>query len=314
MITIVVPCCNEQEAIPHLYDRLSQAAQSWGEDYEVIAVDDGSIDNTLDLLEEIHRRDPRWKIISFSRNFGHQVAISAGMQYAKGDCVVLIDADLQDPPEQINNFLAEWRKSYEVVYAIREKRKESLFKRFCYKIFYRFLGKIANINIPLDSGDFCLMDKKVVDLLKQMPEKNRFVRGLRAWAGFRQIGLSYERGARIAGEPKYTLKKLVQLAIDGSFSFSIVPLRIVSLLGITFSGLSLIGAIFTLFQRIFSGFFAKLGLSPVPGYATTVIGIFLIGGMQLIALGVIGEYIGRIYEEVKQRPLWVVKKIAGIDL
>ena len=276
-------------------------------------VDDGSMDNTWNILKDLHEKDPRWKAFSFSRNFGHQIAVSAGLHYAKGDCIVVMDADLQDPPEEIQRFLIKRLEGYDIVYAIRQNRKENLLIKLCYKIFYRLLGKVGAIKIPLDSGDFCLMDKKVVEHLKLMPERSRFVRGLRAWVGFKQVGLTYDREGRAAGRPQYTLTRLIKLASDGIFSFSTVPLRIMTYIGLIVSTLSILGAFFSLLQRVFSGFFSKFGLAPVPGYATTVISIFFIGGIQLISLGILGEYIGRIFEEVKNRPLWIVSKSIGMD-
>jgi dolichol-phosphate mannosyltransferase len=311
MISVVVPCYNEAAVLDQLYRRLTAAAESWSEPFEVIVVDDGSDAVTWRGLEAIHRRDPRWKTVRFSRNFGHQTAVSAGLAYASGDAVLVIDADLQDPPEELHRFIAKWRQGYEVVYAVRRKRKENVLKRACYAAFYRILAKLSPTPIPLDSGDFCLMDRRVVDLLTAMPERNRFVRGLRAWAGFRQTGLEYERDARAAGRPKYGLWKLVRLALDGLLSFSTAPLRLATGLGFLVTVLAAAGALFSFVQRIFADWFARIGLGPVPGYATIVISLLFLGGVQLICMGVIGEYVGRIYEEVKRRPLWVVRETLG---
>ena len=313
MISVVVPCYKEQEVLTQLYNKLTAAAETWGELFEVVLVDDGSNDGTWKLAYDIHNRDPRWKVIRFARNFGHQTAISAGIYYAQGDCVIIIDADLQDPPEELYRFIKKWREGYEVVYAIRTKRKEDFIKRLCYKVFYRILGSLADIDIPYDSGDFCLMDRKVVDLLNSMPERNRFVRGLRSWVGFQQIGLEYERIARAAGEVKYTFRKLIKLALDGIFSFSTVPLRIATYFGFSVSLIALLGAIFTFLQRIFADWFSRVGFGPVPGFATTVISILFLGGVQLICLGIVGEYLGRIYDEVKGRPLWTIKNMLGFE-
>jgi dolichol-phosphate mannosyltransferase len=266
------------------------------------------------MICDINTRDSKWKAIRLSRNFGHQIAVSAGMYHSRGDCVVIIDGDLQDPPEEIERFISKWREGYEVVYAIRTKRKENLLKRFCYAAFYRILDRITATPIPLDAGDFCLMDRKVVDLLNNMQETNRFVRGLRSWVGFRQIGLAYERDSRWAGKPQYTFRKLVKLALNGILSFSYcTPIRFVTYFGFMVAVLSFFGALFTLFQRVFSGYFSSIGLEPVPGFATIVIGVLFLGGVQLISLGVIGEYIGRIYDEVKRRPLWVSQQSLGIE-
>lgn len=312
-ISIIIPVYNEEEVLDQLFDRLSKSAERWLHDWEVVCVDDGSTDNTWRKLVEKSEKDARWKALSFSRNFGHQTAISCGLYYANGDATIVMDADLQDPPEELHRYITKWEEGYDVVYAIRTRRKEDLFKRLAYKAFYRALSKLVDFNIPLDSGDFCLMDKKVVTVLNAMPEKNRFVRGLRAWSGFKQVGLEYERAERFAGETKYPFKKLLKLAFDGIFSFSTVPLTMASYLGLLVSGLALFGAVFTLLQKLFSESFAKIGLGPVPGYATTLISILFIGGVQLIFLGIIGNYLSRIYDEVKGRPQWIVKEKIGID-
>jgi dolichol-phosphate mannosyltransferase len=311
MVSILIPCYNEEAVIPELYGRLSSAADKLNESYEVVVVDDGSSDASWDLLAEISQRDNRWKIVRFSRNFGHQAALSAALYHAKGDCAILIDADLQDPPEEISRFIEKWREGFQVVYAVRAKRKENIFKRALYKIFYLLLASVANIQIPLDSGDFCLMDRKVIDILKNMPEQNMFIRGVRAWAGFRQIGIEYERSARAAGEPKYTFSKLIKLALDGIFSFSTLPLRLTTYFGFIVALFAFLFGFLTLLQRIFIDFSAKLGIAPVPGFATTVISIFFMGGIQLICFGILGEYVGRIYEQVKGRPLWVISEKKG---
>ncbi len=313
-ISVIIPCFNEQEVIDALYRRLTAAATSWRVPYEVIVVDDGSQDATWALLTEVHKKDPRWKAVRFSRNFGHQTAISAGLQLAQGEAVVILDADLQDPPEVVEKLIEKWQQGYEVVYGVRRRRKEPLWKRFAYYAFYRILARISNTPIALDSGDFCLMDRRVVQVLNAMPERNRFVRGLRAWAGFRQIGVEYERHPRLAGQTQYTFRKLVQLAIDGVFSFSVWPLRLATRLGLLVSTVAFLGVIFTLLQRIYADWFDKyLGLRPVPGFATTVIAILFLGGVQLICLGIIGEYLGRIYEEVKGRPPWIIQETLGVE-
>lgn len=311
LVSVVVPCYNEEAVLDELYRRLSKAASAWEEDAEVVLVDDGSTDDTWKKMKTIRQRNSRWKIVRFARNFGHQTAVSAGLQYATGDAVIVMDADLQDPPEELDRFIAKWKEGYEVVYAIRKQRKENALKRAAYKGFYRLLSSVSNLDIPLDSGDFCLMDRTVVDLINQMPEKNRFVRGLRAWAGFRQTGLEYERQARAEGEPKYTLSKLVKLAIDGVFSFSAVPLRLATFLGLFVSAAAFMGAGFTFAQGLFPDWFAQFGLSPAPGYATTVISILFIGGVQLVCVGIVGEYVGRIYDETKRRPSWIVREQKG---
>jgi glycosyltransferase involved in cell wall biosynthesis len=311
-ISIVIPCYNEEEVLPELFHRLTQAAGVWGMEWEVVCVDDGSRDKTWPMLMAQHQADPRWRAVSLARNFGHQTAVSAGIHYTNGDAVIVMDADLQDPPEELSRFIAAWRQGNEVVYAVREKRKEGAVKRLAYWLFYRLLSRIVAFQMPEDSGDFCLMDRKVVRVLKAMPERNRFVRGLRAWAGFRQIGLAYERRARAAGVPKYGFRKLFKLAFDGICSFSTAPLRLVFHVGLLVSLLSLLGILFTLSQKLFPAFFERHGFPQVQGFTTIVVCVLFLGGIQLISLGIIGEYVGRIFDEVKQRPPWVVRENAGV--
>lgn len=311
-ISIIVPCFNEEAVLPQLFARLGAAAQAWNMEFEVICVDDGSRDRTWDMLREQNQKDPRWHCISLARNFGHQIAVSAGLFHSTGKAVAVIDADLQDPPEELARFIAKWQEGYDVVFAVRQKRKEGIVKKLCYWAFYRLMARMVSFELPLDSGDFCLMDRRVVDILNEMPERNRFVRGLRAWAGFRQIGIPYERQARAAGEPKYSMRKLFTLAWDGIFSFSTAPLKFVGYLGMVISSLAAAGILFTLIQRLFSSWFERIGLAPVPGFATLVISILFLGGVQLLCLGVLGAYIGRIYDEVKRRPLWTIREAHGI--
>lgn len=311
-ISIIVPCYNEEDVLPELFARLTSVAATWNMDYEVVCVDDGSRDGTWELLKARHQTDPRWRCLSFARNFGHQIAVSAGLFHATGDVVVVIDADLEDPPEEIARLLEKWREGYDVVYAVRQKRKEGWPKRFCYWAFYRLMARTVPFEVPLDSGDFCLANRRVVDTINAMPERNRFVRGLRAWSGFRQTGVTYERAARFAGAPKYNFKKLVKLATDGLFSFSTVPLRVATFLGLAVSGFAFFGVLFTLAQKVFAPEFARIGLAPASGFPTIVISVLFLGGVQLICLGILGEYIGRIYEEVKGRPLWILRDSAGI--
>ena len=311
-ISVIVPCYNEEAVLPQLFHRLDAAAKGWGMDYEVLCVDDGSSDRTWELLTRQHQANGRWKCLAFARNFGHQVAISAGLFNCTGDAAIIVDADLQDPPEELARLIEKWREGYEVVYGVRQKRKEGAVKRLCYWAFYRLMAKLVQFELPLDSGDFCLLDRRAVVTLNAMPERNRFVRGMRAWAGFRQVGLPYERQARAGGDPKYSVRKLFRLAWDGIFSFSSAPLRFVSYLGMTISGVSLLGILFTLCQRVFKGWFARIGLAPVPGFATIVISILFLGGVQLLCLGIVGEYVGRIYDEVKRRPLWTIRESQGL--
>lgn len=309
MISIVIPIFNESEILPILYSRLNAAAPLWKEDYEIILIDDGSTDSSLEIMRGFAQQDPHYIILKLSRNFGHQPAITAGIKHAKGDAVIVMDGDLQDPPEELPRFLDKWREGFYVVYAVRTKRKEGFFKRFAYKAFYRILDKVSEIKIPLDSGDFCVMDRKVVNVLnKEMPENIRFVRGLRAFAGFRQTGVAYERAERAGGEVKYTFKKLVKLAIDGIFDFSTLPLRLATYLGLFISIPSFLLGLFFILHRILD--FKIWGYSPqdTPGIATLAVAMFFIGGVILVILGVIGEYLGRIYIEVKKRPFYLVEE------
>jgi len=310
MISIIIPIYNESENLEQLSTRLTNAAPSWKEDYEILLIDDGSSDNSLEMMRDIAMRDSHFRIIKLSRNFGHQAAISAGIAECKGDALVIMDGDLQDPPEELHRFLDKWREGYEVVYAIRTKRKENIFKRLSYNVFYRILAFISEIDIPIDSGDFCVMDRKVVNqLTKNMPEKIRFVRGLRAYAGFKQIGVTYERAQRAAGEAKYTFKKLLQLAVDGLFGFSTFPLRLATYFGFLIALPSFLIGMFFIVHRIFNFTILGYAATDTPGFATLAVGMFFLGGITLIILGIIGEYIGRIYYEVKKRPQYIVDEI-----
>jgi glycosyltransferase involved in cell wall biosynthesis len=303
-LSIVIPVYNEAENLPTLYQRLTAALDQTDLSYEIVFIDDGSHDTSLSLLQALASNDRRVVVVELARNFGHQVAISAGLDYARGDGVIIMDADLQDPPEVLPQFIAKWRDGYDVVYAIREQRKENWLKRAAYATFYRLLRRVANIDIPLDAGDFCIMDRRVVDVLIGMPERNRFVRGIRSWVGLNQVGLAYERQARHAGQPKFTFTRLIYLALDGLVSFSFIPLRVITMLGFGVSLLSIVLAILYTIQKLF------YGLTP-PGFATLVVAIFFLAGIQLTTIGVIGEYVGRIFEEVKQRPLYIVRKVIG---
>jgi dolichol-phosphate mannosyltransferase len=302
-ISVVIPVFDEEDNLPLLYQRLTKVLGEVEPDYELIFVDDGSRDNSSQYLEELAELDPHVIVVQLARNFGHQIAISAGLDFARGDGVIIMDADLQDPPEILPEFIEKWREGHDIVYAIRANRKEGWLKRNAYSFFYRILQRIANIQIPLDAGDFCIMDRKVVVILTNMPERNRFIRGIRSWIGLDQVGLEYDRDSRYAGKPKFTLSRLIYLALDGLVSFSFLPLRAISILGFVISFISILLAISYTIQKI------TRGLSP-PGFATTIVAIFFLAGIQLITLGVIGEYVGRIFEEVKRRPLYVVKKIS----
>ncbi len=243
-------------------------------------------------------------MISFSRNFGHQVAISAGLEHTTGDAVMIIDGDLQDPPEVLPQFIAKWKEGYDVVYAVRTKRKENILKRAAYAAFYRLLNQLSYLDVPLDSGDFCLMDKRVVEAMRRLPERKRFVRGLRTWVGFRQAGLAYERDRRFAGEPKYTFTKLLGLAYDGIFSISTTPLRIAVYAGFVLAALAFLGGLLVIYDKLVNGI-------AIAGWSSTIVIITFLGGVILATLGMIGEYVSRIYDEVKSRPLYVVREKLG---
>jgi dolichol-phosphate mannosyltransferase len=310
-LSLVIPCYNEEAVLPKLEARLQAFLGKLNVSWEVLFVDDGSKDQTFELLAAMHRAEPRFKVISFSRNFGHQSALSAGLAYANGQAVGLLDADLQDPPELFALCLDKLRQGYDVAYAVRRKRKENIFKRAAYTVFYRLLKLVAEVEIPLDSGDFCLMNRRVVDVVKAMPERNVFLRGLRAWTGFRQIGVEYEREARAAGDTKYPFRKLLKLATDGVFAFSTLPLRLATYLGFASLGLSMLAGLFILAWKLFN--FRLLGHYPgeVPGWTSVICIILFFEGVQFLILGCMGEYIGRIYGEVKHRPRWVIGQALG---
>jgi glycosyltransferase involved in cell wall biosynthesis len=303
-LSVVIPVFEEEANLPVLYQRLVAVLEEIEPDFELVFVDDGSQDRSIEIMSALSEQDERLTIIELARNFGHQVAISAGLDYAQGQAVIIMDADLQDPPEVLPQFIDKWREGHEVVYAIRTHRQESPLKRLAYAAFYRILQRIASIEIPLDAGDFCIMDRRVVDILMNMPERNRFVRGIRSWVGLDQVGLAYERQARRSGRPKFTFTRLIYLALDGLVSFSFIPLRAITLLGFFVSTISILLALAYTIKKLTSG------LSP-PGFATTIVAIFFLAGIQLITLGVIGEYIGRIFEEVKHRPLYVVRRVSN---
>jgi dolichol-phosphate mannosyltransferase len=313
-ISVIVPCFNEEAVLPGFFERMAAAAAGWGTEAEILCVDDGSRDRTWELLKAQNAKDPRWRCLSFARNFGHQAAVSAGLHHATGDAAVVIDADLQDPPEEIARLLAKWREGFEVVFAARKKRRDPLVKRILAWGFYRVISRLARFPMPPDAGDFCLLDKKVVAVMNALPERNRYLRGLRAWCGFRQTAIEFERGGRAGGKPQYTFKKSFRLAMDGIFSFSTVPLRLATWLGLVVSAGAFLGAVFTLCEKVFKDQFTKWGYPPGPhGIPTLVISILFLGGVQLICLGILGEYIARIYDEVKARPLWVIRDSAGIS-
>lgn len=304
LYSLVIPVYNEAELLEDLCLRLTKVWQGMDGDYELIFVDDGSTDNSFVKMKELWERDKRIKIVKLSRNFGHQIAITAGLEIASGNAIMLMDADLQDPPEMLPKFIEKWSQGYDVVYGIRKRRKENIFKKAAYTIFYRLLKKISSTDIPIDSGDFCLMDRRVVSLLRRMPERNRFVRGIRSWIGLKQTGLEYERDRRFRGEAKYTFGKLLKLAVDGILSFSFMPLRLATYFGLFISLTSFLSALFLVILKLWRNI-------PLKGWTSTVVIILFLGGVQLVSLGVIGEYIGRIYDEVKQRPLYVIEEAIG---
>ncbi len=306
-LSVVAPCFNEEGVLHELYRRVHEVLEGSGESWELVLVNDGSRDRTPEIMRALHSQDPRVKVIDFARNFGHQIAVTAGMDYARGDAVVLIDADLQDPPELILEMLAKWREGYEVVYAVRSERKgETWFKEFTAKAFYRIIYKITDIDIPMDTGDFRLMDRKVVEALKTMREKHRFMRGMSVWVGFKQTGVKYVRAERYAGETKYPLKKMLKFAMDGITSFSYFPLQLATYIGFISAALAVLGILVTVILRL-------SGSHAFYGQATTLVSVLFLGGVQLICLGILGEYLGRIYDEVKGRPLYIVREALGFD-
>ena len=304
LLSVVIPIYNEQATLSELYRRLTHVlSENLAElAYEIVFVNDGSTDGSIQILSELHADDPAVKVVNLSRNFGHQAALTAGLDYAKGDAVICMDGDVQDPPEIIPTLVARWRDGNDVVYAVRKLRKEGFIKRGCYAAFYRLLRRLSMVSIPLDAGDFALMDRRVVDCLKALPERSRFIRGLRTWVGFRQAGVEYEREKRFAGVPKYTWSKLVHLAVNGLLSFSALPLRMATAVGFMISFCSLLGIIVALYLKLFTDL-------AIPGWTATVIPILVLGGIQLLSIGILGEYIAQIFDEVKQRPLYLVDGI-----
>ncbi len=305
--SVIIPMYNEEEVIAETYRRIKKVLSDTGESYELIFVNDGSRDRSEEIIKDYSQWDNTVKLINFSRNFGHQIAITAGMDYASGDAVVIIDADLQDPPELIHTMIARWKEGYEVVYAQRIKRKgESWFKKFTAGTFYRVLRAAADTPIPVDTGDFRLMDRKVVNELKQLPENNRFVRGLVSWVGFRQIAVEFERDERLAGETKYPLKRMVKLSLDGITSFSTKPLKIAGYAGGLLSGAGFLYLLYVIYCALFTDSTAK-------GWASLISLMLIFNGFILIMLGILGEYVGRIYDETKGRPLYIVKETRGLE-
>jgi len=301
--SIIAPIYNEFENIPELYKRVSEVMDTTGEPWEFVLVDDGCTDGSSDRIRELAAKDERVRPVIFARNFGHQIAVTAGMDYSRGDAVVIIDADLQDPPEVILELAKKWEEGYEVVYAVRAEREgETKFKLWTASLFYRLIYRITDVKIPLDTGDFRLIDRKVVNVMNGMREKHRFLRGMGAWVGFKQIGVEYKRAARYSGETKYPLKKMFRLAINAITGFSYFPLQIATYFGFISAGIAILAIPIIIILRLVGAthFFE--------GQTTTLIAVLFLGGVQLISLGILGEYIGRIYDEAKGRPLYIVRE------
>lgn len=309
LISVVAPVYNEEVVLKTLYERIKAVLDGAGEDWELVLVNDGSRDKSAEVIARLHEHDSRVKGISFSRNFGFQIAATAGLDFSRGDAVILTDADLQDPPEVYPAMLAQWRAGYDVVYGVRASREgETWFKLATAKLFYRLIHRITSINIPLDTGDFRLMDRRVINSLRGMNERNRFLRGMIPWIGFRQIGVEYHREARYAGEAKFTsVKKMLPFALDAITSFSYFPLQIATILGFITVAISVVAILAVILIRLLAPH------EPLTGQATTLVVVLFLGSVQLISLGIIGEYLGRIYDEVKGRPLYLIQDSWGLD-
>lgn len=307
-LSLVIPLYNESEVFPQLLARLDESVPKLGADTEVVLIDDGSLDGTPELIEAACGTRPWCRAVILSRNFGHQIAVTAGMQHARGRAVAILDGDLQDPPEVVAEFHAKLKEGYDVVYAVRRERKEGLHKRAAYALFYRLMKALSTIPIPLDSGDFCLMSRRVVDRINAMPERHRFVRGLRSWVGYRQVGHEYPRSARAAGESKYGFAALLKLAFDGIFTFSEAPLQWSMQFGFLVAATSFAWGAYIVLWRFFVP-----GSENIPGWATLTVGMFFLGGVQLFSIGILGEYVGRIHNEVKGRPLFVVDRTVNFE-
>ena len=305
--TIIAPVYNEIDCLDTLYQRICEVMAQTGELWELILVDDGSTDGSTEKIRQLEANDKRIRKVIFARNFGHQIAVTAGLDYSRGDAVIIIDADLQDPPELILQMIEKWREGYQVVYAQRSEREgETWFKRMTASIFYRTIYRITDVKIPLDTGDFRLLDRKVVDVMNSMRERHRFLRGMSAWVGFKSIGVPYKRAARYAGSTKYPFKKMLKLALTAVTSFSYVPLQIAMWLGFISAGISIIAIPVVIILRL-------IGSQFFFGQATTLIAVLFLGGVQLVSLGILGEYVGRIYDEVKGRPLYIVSEASNND-
>jgi polyisoprenyl-phosphate glycosyltransferase len=307
VFSIIAPIFNETESLSELHRRVAEVMDTTGEIWELVLVDDGSTDGSTEMIREMAKKDNRVRPVIFARNFGHQIAVTAGMDYSRGDAVVIIDADLQDPPEVILELIAKWREGFEVVYAQRSEREgESWFKLATASLFYKMIYRITDVKIPLNTGDFRLLDRKVVNVMNSMREKHRFLRGMSAWVGFKSIGVSYKRAARFAGITKYPFKKMVKLALTAITSFSYMPLQLAMWVGFIAAGLSIVAIPVVIVLRL-------IGSQFFFGQATTLIAVLFLGGVQLICLGILGEYIGRIYDEVKGRPLYITSEAPSDD-
>ncbi len=303
--SIIIPTYNEEEVIPELYNRLTSVMESLNESYEIIFIIDGSKDNSFELAKSLHERDDRVKIIKFSRNFGHQIAITAGIEHSAADAVIMMDADLQHPPEIIPRLIEKWKEDYDIVYTVREKTKGASFlKNISAKLFYKIINKIGNINISPNAADFRLIDRKVVEKLKLIKEQSRFMRGLIQWVGYRQAEIKYTADPRYAGKSKYSLARMVRFALDGLLSFSTSPLRLATYFGFTVSFLSFIYAIYAIYIRFFTD-------RAIAGWTSILVVVLFLGGIQLITIGIIGEYIAKIYHETKRRPLYLISEKIG---
>jgi len=305
--SLIVPLYNEQDTLPELVRRLTDVMNTLDAPTELVLINDGSKDQSLLLLRSFHQQDNRICYINLARNFGHQIAVTAGLNFVRGNMAIILDADLQDPPELIPELIKQWRSGFQVVYAQRTKRIEKSWgKRFLAYWFYRILRKLADVEIPTDTGDFCLIDRSVIDILNSMPERTRYLRGLRSWVGFNQTAVPFSRDARFAGEVKYTFRKSFKLAMNGIVSFSQVPLRLSTYVGLFAAIVSLFMALLILYWRIF------VPNSPLTGFTMILVAVFFLGAVQLVCIGILGEYIGRIYEEVKGRPLYTISEIVGL--
>lgn len=306
--SLIVPIYNEEATIPEMYRRVAAIMNRLDNAVELILINDGSRDRSLQIIRDLHQQDERVCYLSFARNFGHQMAVTAGLNFARGQVIIILDADLQDPPELIPDMIEKWRQGYQVVYAQRTQRhRENWFKRLTAYVFYRLLKHLADVDIPTDTGDFCLIDRQVVNILNTMPERNRYIRGLRSWVGFSQTAIRFERDPRFAGEVKYTFHKSLALAVNGLVSFSKVPLRVSTYIGLLSAFMAILMALLVLYWRFFEP------NSPLTGFASITLAIFFLGAVQLFSIGILGEYIGRIYEEVKCRPLYTLSEIGGFQ-